>query len=177
MRTTINALSDLNQWKGRFKPSTNKKEHISKTQYKAHGEDLATKQPNTKAKAKSADTVKSTPFRFTLSQTNRLFELNKQAIERCKLNYPNNYHHKHKLAQECAAIAKRLDAARYLIKRLKNYQAEQSKEHLAMMKESLEVLHYLGDKFKEIADYVVLVDENGNKLEHFDNKNDVEGEQ
>ncbi|WP_268875284.1 hypothetical protein [Canicola haemoglobinophilus] len=44
-----------------------------------------------------------------------------------------------------------------------------------MMKESLEVLSYLGDKFTEIADYVVLVDENGNKLEHFDNKNDLEG--
>ena len=175
MRTTINALSDLKQWKGQFKPSTNKKEHISKTQYKAHGEDLANKQPNTKAKAKSANTAQSTPFRFTLSQTNRLFELTKQSIERCKLNFPDDYHHKHKQAQECAEIAKRLATARYLIKRLKNYQAEQSKEHVAMMKESLDVLHYLGDKFADVSAYVVLVDENGNKLEHFDNKNDLEG--
>ncbi len=44
-----------------------------------------------------------------------------------------------------------------------------------MMKESLEVLHYLGDKFADVSAYVVLVDENGNKLEHFDNKNDLEG--
>ncbi|WP_187376650.1 hypothetical protein [Histophilus somni] len=175
MRTTINALSDLSQWKGRFKPSTNKKGHVSKTQYKAHDEDLANKQPNTNTKAKNTDTAQYIPFRFTLSQTNRLFELNKQAIERCKLNFPDHYHHKYKLAEECTEIAKRLATARYLIKRLKSYTAEQSQEQDSMTKESLAVLHYLADKFGEMSEFVKLVDENGNKLEHFDNKNDLEG--
>ncbi|WWO72770.1 hypothetical protein V4937_06985 [Histophilus somni] len=44
-----------------------------------------------------------------------------------------------------------------------------------MTKESLAVLHYLADKFGEISEFVKLVDENGNKLESFDNKSDLEG--
>ncbi|MEG9498729.1 hypothetical protein [Mannheimia indoligenes] len=44
----------------------------------------------------------------TYPQTNRLFALNKIAIERCKQDFPDCYHFKKVLATECEELADRL---------------------------------------------------------------------
>lgn len=55
----------------------------------------------------------------TYPQTNRLFALNKIAIERCKQDFPDCYHFKKVLAEECTELADRLKMGLVLLTELK----------------------------------------------------------
>lgn len=55
----------------------------------------------------------------TYPQTNRLFALNKIAIERCKADYPDCYHFKKVLAEESKELADRLKMGLVLLNELK----------------------------------------------------------
>ncbi|WP_237052468.1 hypothetical protein [Mannheimia granulomatis] len=55
----------------------------------------------------------------TYPQTNRLFALNKIAIERCKQDFPDCYHFKKVLATECEELADRLKMGLALMNELK----------------------------------------------------------
>ncbi|WP_238348731.1 MULTISPECIES: hypothetical protein [Mannheimia] len=55
----------------------------------------------------------------TYPQTNRLFALNKIAIEHCKQDFPDCYHFKKVLAEECTELADRLKMGLVLMAELK----------------------------------------------------------
>ncbi|PJG81973.1 hypothetical protein [Caviibacterium pharyngocola] len=169
----INALADLKQWKGQFNQTKNG--GIARLKHKGDAQ-------SNNAPSKALDSVQPpkktlkpfNPFALKLAQCNRMFDLTRQAIERCKRDYPDYYYHKRKMATECNEIVRRLNDGRALIKRLTAYTAEQDPTQQATIKESLQAINYLSVKFKELADYVAQVDGNGDKLESLDNKTDLE---
>ncbi|MDD0823883.1 hypothetical protein PTQ27_05300 [Mannheimia sp. AT1] len=96
----------------------------------------------------------------TYPQTNRLFALNKIAIERCKTDYPDCYHFKKALAEECKELAERLKMGLVLINELKASNTTQKSNQNSDFKAFRNGARYLIKQLEETTLHVANV-ENG----------------
>lgn len=147
-----NPMEQLKAWKANHnqQKSLETAQNEPKTAKKTKSQ-LTTKQKQkTQQEAKQAD--------FTVNpQTSRQFELMKSAIERCKRDYPNCFHHKHQQANESRQIAKNLQQGLKVWEQL-----AKGKQPTTEMTEQLnhfrQTVNYLAHHFNDVAKYVQEVD-------------------
>lgn len=94
----------------------------------------------------------------TYPQTNRLFALNKIAIERCKQDFPDCYHFKKVLAEECTELADRLKMGLVLMTELKATGTTLTSEQNTQFKAFRNGAKYLIKQLEETATHVANVD-------------------
>ncbi|WP_244141779.1 hypothetical protein [Mannheimia bovis] len=94
----------------------------------------------------------------TYPQTNRLFALNKIAIERCKQDFPDCYHFKKVLAAECEELAGRLKMGLVLMAELKATGITLTSDQNTQFKAFRNGAKYLIKQLEETALHVANVD-------------------
>lgn len=147
-----NPMEQLKAWKANHSQQKAQETAQNRPQAtkKAEAKSTPQKKPETQQKAKQAGFMGYT-------QTSRQFELMKSAIERCKRDYPDCFHHKHQQADESRRIAKNLRQGLKIWTRLAK--GEQPTTEMAQQLHHFQqTVNYLAHHFNDVAKYVQEVD-------------------
>ena len=147
----INPMAQLEQWKANNAPKigsvknshTLKFENSPKTQQEAQG---ATKD-------KRQGKLPFNPLVVEYSQITRQFKLIHDSNCKCLEVYPDDFHHKLKMREECADLAGRLKGGGKLFNELAKG-TNLTQEQTALLKAFNQVSGYLIHKFSEVAEQI-----------------------
>ncbi|WP_311419065.1 hypothetical protein [Haemophilus parahaemolyticus] len=115
---------------------------------------------NTKVSEKNAQKANEQRF-LAMAQISRMFDQTNASIEHCKLNFPDCYHHKHRLAKECEKVAQMLDDGGLLLAQLVQLVGHQTltTEQKTVLANFKAVKNYLTGNFRATAKHVKAVED------------------
>ena len=115
---------------------------------------------NTKVSEKNAQKANEQRF-LAMAQISRMFDQTNASIEHCKLNFPDCYHHKHRLAKECDKVAQMLDDGGLLLAQLVQLVGHQTltTEQKTVLANFKAVKNYLTGNFRATAKHVKAVED------------------
>lgn len=115
---------------------------------------------NTKASEKNVQKANEQRF-LAMAQISRMFDQTNASIENCKLNFPDCYHHKHRLAKECEKVAQMLDDGGLLLAQLVQLVGHQTltTEQKTVLANFKAVKNYLTGNFRATAKHVKAVED------------------
>ena len=115
---------------------------------------------NTKVSEKNAQKANEQRF-LAMAQISRMFDQTNASIEHCKLNFPDCYHHKHRLAKECEKVAQMLDDGGLLLAQLVQLVGHQTltTEQKTVLANFKAVKNYLTGNFRTTAKHVKAVED------------------
>lgn len=148
-----NPMAQLKAWKENHSKQKQQEtaQNRPQTAKKAETQSTTQEKPKMQQKAKMA-VFKAYP------QTNRQFYLMMSAVERCKADFPDDFHHKLQQAKESATIAKHLKQGLAEWQRLAQGGAVTA-EGSKVLKNFMETTHYLANKFSRVANHINDVNE------------------
>ena len=135
-----------------------------KAQMQAQKRTESTSKPKGKANPKVSEknSHKANEQRFlAMAQISRMFDQTNASIEHCKLNFPDCYHHKHRLAKECEKVAQMLDDGGLLLAQLAQLVGHQTltTEQKTVLANFKAVKNYLTGNFRATAKHVKAVED------------------
>ena len=98
---------------------------------------------------------------LAMAQISRMFDQTNASIEHCKLNFPDCYHHKHRLAKECEQLADGLHNGALLLAQLVQLVGHQTltTEQKTVLANFKAVKNYLTGNFRATAKHVKAVED------------------
>ena len=134
-----------------------------KAQMQAQKRTESTSKSKGKANAKvSEKTAQNGKEGFlAMAQISRMFDQTNASIEHCKLNFPDCYHHKHRLAKECEQLADGLHNGALLLAQLVQLVGHQTltTEQKTVLANFKAVKNYLTGNFRATAKHVKAVED------------------
>lgn len=154
-----NPMAQLEQWKANNAPkiglvNQSKTGSVKNSDALKFEESLKTQQEAQGAtKDKRQGRLPFTPLVVEYSQITRQFKLIHDSNRKCLEVYPDDFHHKLKMREECADLADRLNGGGKLFNALAKA-TDLSQEQTALLKAFNQVNGYLIYKFSEVAEQI-----------------------
>ena len=136
-------MAQLEQWKTNHKATSNnetKNESVKNTQGNARSE----------VKSKYQGKLWANPLAFEYAQLSRQFKLIHDSNRKCLEVYPDDFHHKLKMREECVDLVERLKGGGTLFNELAKA-ADLTEKQAALLKSFNQLNGYLIFRFSEVV--------------------------
>jgi hypothetical protein len=157
-----NPMAQLEQWKTNHKATSNnetKNESVKNTQGNARSE----------VKSKYQGKLWANPLAFEYAQLSRQFKLIHDSNRKCLEVYPDDFHHKLKMREECVDLVERLKGGGTLFNELAKA-ADLTEKQAALLKSFNQLNGYLIFRFSEVAKQIEQLN-----LEHIELQKTTDG--
>jgi len=155
-------MAQLEQWKTNHKATSNnetKNESVKNTQGNARSE----------VKSKYQGKLWANPLAFEYAQLSRQFKLIHDSNRKCLEVYPDDFHHKLKMREECVDLVERLKGGGTLFNELAKA-ADLTEKQAALLKSFNQLNGYLIFRFSEVAKQIEQLN-----LEHIELQKTTDG--